>query len=145
MKLVSNDPDETEQAGYELGKRLKAGDVVALYGDLGTGKTTMVKGIARAFGVAGRDVTSASFTIIAEHDTVPAFFHIDLYRVEKEEDVDGTGIWDCLGRDSVAVIEWAEKLGASAAGFIRVRLKDVGDNRREIYIEGFNEEDRHNQ
>ncbi len=145
MKLVSNDPDETEQAGYELGKRLKAGDVIALYGDLGTGKTTMVKGIARAFGVAGRDVTSASFTIIAEHDTVPAFFHIDLYRVEKEEDVDGTGIWDCLGRDSVAVIEWAEKLGASAAGFIRVRLKDVGDNRREIYIEGFNEEDRHNQ
>ncbi len=145
MKLVSNDPDETEQAGYELGKRLKAGDVVALYGDLGTGKTTMVKGIARAFGIAGRDVTSASFTIIAEHDTVPAFFHIDLYRVEKEEDVDGTGIWDCLGRDSVAVIEWAEKLGASAAGFIRVRLKDMGDNRREIYIEGFNEEDRHNQ
>jgi tRNA threonylcarbamoyladenosine biosynthesis protein TsaE len=145
VKLVSNDPDETEQAGYELGKRLKAGDVVALYGDLGTGKTTMVKGIARAFGVAGRDVTSASFTIIAEHNTVPAFFHIDLYRVEKEEDVDGTGIWDCLGRDSVAVIEWAEKLGASAAGFIRVRLKDVGDNRREIYIEGFNEEDRHNQ
>ena len=145
MKLVSNDPDETEQAGYELGKRLKAGDVVALYGDLGTGKTTMVKGIARAFGIAGRDVMSASFTIIAEHDTVPAFFHIDLYRVEKEEDVDGTGIWDCLGRDSVAVIEWAEKLGASAAGFIRVRLKDVGDNRREICIEGFNEEDRHNQ
>jgi tRNA threonylcarbamoyladenosine biosynthesis protein TsaE len=145
VKLVSNDPDETEQAGYELGKRLKAGDVVALYGDLGTGKTTMVKGIARAFGIAGRDVMSASFTIIAEHDTVPAFFHIDLYRVEKEEEVDGTGIWDCLGRDSVAVIEWAEKLGASAAGFIRVRLKDMGDNRREIYIEGFNEENRHNQ
>jgi len=145
VKLVSNDPDETEQAGYVLGKRLKAGDVVALYGDLGTGKTTMVKGIARAFGIAGRDVTSASFTIIAEHDTVPAFFHIDLYRVEKEEDVDNTGIWDCLGRDSVAVIEWAEKLGASAADFIRVRLKDIGDNRREIYIEGLNEEDRHNQ
>ncbi len=105
----------------------------------------MVKGIARAFGIADRDVTSASFTIIAEHDTVPAFFHIDLYRVEKEEDVDGTGIWDCLGRDSVAVIEWAERLGAAAADFIRVRLKDIGDNRREIYIEGLNEEDRHNQ
>jgi tRNA threonylcarbamoyladenosine biosynthesis protein TsaE len=145
VKLVSNDPDETEQAGYVLGKRLRAGDVVALYGDLGTGKTTMVKGIARAFGIAGRDVTSASFTIIAEHDTVPAFFHIDLYRVEEGEDVDGTGIWDCLGRDSVAVIEWAEKLGASAADFIKVRLKDIGDNRREIYIEGLNEEDRHNQ
>ena len=85
MKLVSNDPDETEQAGYELGKRLKAGDVVALYGDLGTGKTTMVKGIARAFGIAGRDVTSASFTIIAEYYSYPAFFHFDLFRVEKEK------------------------------------------------------------
>ncbi len=145
MKLVSNDPDETERAGYALGKRLKAGDVVALYGDLGTGKTTMVKGIARAFGIAGRDVTSASFTIIAEHDTVPAFFHIDLYRVENEGDVDGTGIWDCLGKDSVAVIEWAEKLGAATADFIKVRLKDIGDDRREICIEGLDEEDRHNQ
>jgi tRNA threonylcarbamoyladenosine biosynthesis protein TsaE len=118
---------------------------VALYGDLGTGKTTMVRGVARAFGISGRDVTSASFTIIAEYYSVPTFFHIDLYRVEKEEDVDNTGIWDCLGKDSVAVIEWAEKLGPAAADFIKVRLKDIGENRREISIEGFDEKDRHNQ
>lgn len=145
MKRISNSPAETEEIGYELGKRLKAGDVVALYGDLGTGKTTLVRGIASAFGISGRDVTSASYTIIAEYCSVPVFFHIDLYRVEKEEDVDNTGIWDCLGRDSVAVIEWAEKLGALTADFIRVRLNDIGDDRREICIEGLDEKDRHNQ
>ncbi len=145
MKRVSNSPAETEEIGYELGRLLKGGDVVALYGDLGTGKTTVVRGIARAFGICARDVTSASYTIIAEYSTVPPFFHIDLYRLEKEEDVDNTGIWDCLGRDSVAVIEWAEKLGALTVDFIRVRLKDVGDNRREICVEGLDEKDRHNQ
>ncbi len=145
MRRASNGPDETEEIGYELGKVLKAGDVVALYGDLGAGKTTLVRGIAGAFGVSARDITSASFTIIAEYDTNPVFFHIDLYRVEKEEDIDNTGIWDCLGKDSVAVIEWAEKLGSMVEDFIKVRIKDLGDNRREIYVEGLNEKGRYNQ
>jgi tRNA threonylcarbamoyladenosine biosynthesis protein TsaE len=145
VKRVSNSATETEEIGYELGRTLKGGDAVAICGDLGSGKTTLVRGIARAFGIAGRDVTSASFTIIAEYRSVPAFFHIDLYRVEKEEDVDNTGIWDCLGKDSVAVIEWADRLGALAADFIRVWLKDLGDDRREICIEGLDEKDRNNQ
>jgi tRNA threonylcarbamoyladenosine biosynthesis protein TsaE len=143
VKLASDSPERTEELGYALGKRLKAGDIVALFGDLGSGKTTMVKGIARAFGIAGRDVTSASFTIIAEYPGQPPLFHIDLYRLEKEEDIDATGIWECIGRDSVAVIEWAEKLGDRCGKeCIRVRMKDAGDGRREISIEGLDEEDR---
>ena len=145
MKRASNGPDETEEIGYELGKVLKAGDVVALYGDLGVGKTTFVRGIARAIGVPARDVASASFVIIAEHDSTPPFFHIDLYRIEKEEDIDNTGLWDCIGKDSVAVIEWAEKLGTMAENFIRVRISDTGNNRREICVEGLDEKNRHHQ
>ena len=140
MKRISKSPEETEEIGYEVGRRLEAGSVVALYGELGAGKTTMVKGIARAFGTPGRDVTSASFTIIAEYKSEPPFFHIDLYRMEHAEDIDNTGIWDCVSRDSVAVIEWAEKLGPDAADFIKVTLKDMGDDRREIRIEGMDEE-----
>lgn len=145
MRLESSGPEDTEEIGFRLGKMLRPGDVVAFYGDLGTGKTTMIKGLARAFGIEGRDVTSASFTIIAEYQSKPPFFHIDLYRIEQEADVDATGIWDCLGGDSVAVIEWAEKLGEEAAEkFKKVKIEDKGGNRRDIVIEGINEEDWHN-
>ena len=144
MKLNSDGPARTEEIGYELGKRLKAGDTVALFGDLGSGKTTLTRGIARAFGISGRDVTSASFTIIAEYPGEPPFFHIDLYRIENEEDLEGAGVWDCLGRDSVAVVEWADKLGGGLGNCIRVELANRGDDRREISIEGLDEEDRNN-
>jgi tRNA threonylcarbamoyladenosine biosynthesis protein TsaE len=145
VKLESDGPRRTEEIGYALGRRLRAGDTVALFGDLGSGKTTMVRGIARAFGIPERDVTSASFTIIAEYPGSPPFFHIDLYRLENEDDLDNTGIWDCIGRDSVAVVEWAEKLGGHLTkDCIRVEMKDAGDDRREISIEGLDEEDRNN-
>jgi tRNA threonylcarbamoyladenosine biosynthesis protein TsaE len=118
--------------------------VVALFGDLGSGKTTMVRGIARAFGIARRDVTSASFTIIAEYPGNPPFFHIDLYRIESQEELDGAGVWDCIGGDSVAVVEWAEKLGERfTKDCIRVEMENTGGDGREISIEGIDEEDRH--
>ena len=145
MKRTSKCPDETEEIGYELGKVLKAGDVVGLYGELGAGKTTFVRGVARAFGVSARDVTSASFTIIAEYDSSPVFYHIDLYRLEKKEDIDDTGLWDCIGKDSVAVIEWAEKLDSMPEHFVKVRIMDIGNGLREIYIEELDEKNRHNQ
>ncbi len=145
MKLKSASPEETEAIGFRLGKALKAGAVVGLYGDLGTGKTTMVKGIASALGIDRRDVTSASFTIVAEYPCCPPFFHIDLYRIEKEEDLDATGIWDCLGKDGISVIEWAERLGGEAvAGMIRVGFTDMGAGIREISIEGLDEKDWNN-
>jgi len=145
VKLLSRSPDETEEIGFRLGKTLRAGDVVGLYGDLGTGKTTMVKGIAKAFGINRRDVTSASFTIMAEYPGEPPFYHIDLYRIGEGNDLESTGIWDCIGRDSVSVIEWAEKLGDVAIkDFIRVIIDDAGNDRREITIEGTDEQDWNN-
>lgn len=140
MKLISKGPDETEEMGFRFGKTLNPGDVVALYGDLGAGKTTMVKGIARAFGINPRDITSASYTIIAAYETDPPFYHIDLYRVEEGADLDNTGIWDCIGGDSVVIIEWAENLGDKLPDkLIAVRITDAGNGSREIIIEGRNE------
>jgi tRNA threonylcarbamoyladenosine biosynthesis protein TsaE len=145
VKLTSGSPEESEAVGLRLGKLLKAGAVVGLYGDLGTGKTTMVRGIAAAFGIDRSDVTSASFTIIAEYPGRHPFFHIDLYRIEREEDLDATGIWDCIGKEGVTVIEWAERLGeARISGMIRVEIADRGDGLREIAIEGLNEKDWNN-
>lgn len=142
MKLISRNSDETEAIGFKIGKILKAGDVVGLYGELGAGKTTMVKGIARAFGIDRRDVTSASFTIIAEYQSSTPFFHIDLYRISGNDDLYGTGISDCITDDSVSVIEWAEKAEEILPDdAVKVMMNDRGSDCREISIEGINEED----
>lgn len=141
MKLTSRSPEETEQAGCKLGKALKGGDVVCFYGDLGSGKTTMIKGIAEALGIAGRDITSASFTIIAEYQQgAQPFRHIDLYRLHDGADMDNAGIWDSLDHNAVSVIEWADKLGDSVPlAAIKVYMTDRGSTVREIIIEGIDE------
>jgi tRNA threonylcarbamoyladenosine biosynthesis protein TsaE len=141
VNLVSSSPEETAEIGQRLGRMLRQGDIVGLYGDLGSGKTTLVKGIAAAFGLSPRDVASASFTVIAAYPTSPPFLHVDLYRIEREADLEGTGIWDCIGQGSVSVIEWAERMGGQTPeGMIRVTISDLGDDKREITVSGAGEE-----
>jgi len=136
-KYISRGPHETIDIGFRLGKRLKSGDVVGLYGELGAGKTTMVKGIAGAFGIDEREIVSASFTIIAEYNTNPPFSHIDLYRIEKDNELAELGLWDHIGEDSISVIEWAEKAEKGLPeDIIKVRLKSIDEHMREITIEG---------
>ncbi len=142
MVFFSKGPDETKDIGLRLGRLLRGGDVVALYGDLGTGKTTMVKGIADALRIPEKDIVSASFTIIAEYNTVPPFSHIDLYRIEKDAELDEIGLWEQIGGNGISVIEWAEKAeGWLPDNTIKVRLKSTGENTREITIEGRAEKD----
>lgn len=139
-KYISRSPPETIDIGFRLGKSLRPGDVIGLYGELGAGKTTMVKGIARAFGIDDREIVSASFTIIAEHHTTPPFSHIDLYRIEKDDELAELGLWDHIGEDSVSVIEWAEKAEKGLPeDIIKVRLKSIDEHMREITIEGEDE------
>jgi tRNA threonylcarbamoyladenosine biosynthesis protein TsaE len=138
----SSGPADTHDIGIRLGKLLHAGDVVCLFGEIGAGKTTMIKGIASAFGINKRDITSASFTIIAEYDTSPPFYHVDLYRLEGDDDVFGTGVYDYLQGDGVAVIEWAERLDHVPDGAIRVLIEITGETDRTITLEGINEKDR---
>ena len=145
MRYISNGPDETRDIGFRLGKLLRPGDVVGLYGELGAGKTIMVKGIASALGIDEKEIVSASFTIIAEYDTIPRFSHIDLYRLEKDAEISELGLWDQIGGDSISVIEWAEKAErVLPEDMIKVRLKSVGENMREITIEGRDEKSRDN-
>jgi tRNA threonylcarbamoyladenosine biosynthesis protein TsaE len=144
-KYITNSPDDTKEIGLRLGRLLKSGDVVGLYGELGSGKTTLVKGIAKAFGIENKDITSASFTIIAEYNTKPAFSHIDLYRIEKDAELDDLGFWDQIGGNGISVIEWAEKAGRRLPEeTIKVYLKSIGNNGREIIIEEKNEQDWNN-
>jgi len=141
-KYISKGPDETKDIGYRLGKKLRPGDAVGLYGELGSGKTTMVKGIARALGIEEIDIMSASFTIITEYDSDPPFSHIDLYRIEKDSELDEVGFWEHIGGSGISVIEWAEKAeNMLPENLIRVGLTSVGEEIREITIEGRDEKD----
>ena len=136
MKFQSNSETETREIGFRLGKKIKRGDVVCLYGELGSGKTTMVKGIARALGISERDITSASFSIIVEYDSDIPFYHIDLYRIENNE-VASLGLHEYIGMEGISVIEWAERAEKEIPdNRIKVTLKYTGENSREIWVDG---------
>jgi len=111
-EFASNSADGTVQLGHELAPLLRHATLVLLRGDLGTGKTTLVKGIAEAFGAAEReDVTSPTFTLVHEyHGPERAIYHIDLYRIETQHDLDGLGIDDLVrDKSNLVLVEWGEK------------------------------------
>ena len=101
---------ETETDTLALGKRLGAllpcGTFVALHGDLGAGKTVLVRGIASALGI--REVTSPTFTIVQEYDTTPRLLHFDAYRLSDEDELYAIGFDDYLRQDAILIMEWAE-------------------------------------
>lgn len=134
MKVISNSEEETKNIGKELGRDLKAGDTVCLYGGLGSGKTTFIKGIADALAIPQREITSASFIIVSEHNGDIPLYHIDLYRIEDEKDLETTGIYDYIDGDGITVIEWAEKL-PPIEDSIKVRINILSEDKREIIIE----------
>ncbi len=134
MRQVSRGPQDTFEAGRRLGRTLKAGDTVCLYGELGSGKTVFAKGIASALGIPERDVSSASFLIVAEQEAKIPLYHIDLYRVRDEEEVSALGIYDYIGGDGIAVVEWAERM-PGIEGAVKVRINITGPEKREILIE----------
>jgi len=144
MKVRTRGPDETRGLGFKIGKLLKKGDMVGLYGELGAGKTTITKGIAQAFGIGERDIVSASFTIIAEYPTDPPFVHIDLYRINTDEELDHIGLGEVIGGKNIAVIEWAEKAAQWLSDdMIQITLKTLSEDEREITVKGLHEKNRH--
>ncbi len=115
--LISKSEGETIRLGSEFARQLKKGNLVAMYGDLGSGKTQFVKGICSAFSVK-EVVNSPTFTIVNEyHGTAPnsketfPIFHIDLYRLKNMEEIFGIGFDEYLESGGICLIEWAEKLG----------------------------------
>jgi tRNA threonylcarbamoyladenosine biosynthesis protein TsaE len=135
MELETTSPEETEAAGADLARRLEAGDVVLVSGELGSGKTTFVRGAARALGVAG-PVTSPTFTIGHVLPGSPEIAHLDLYRLGSLAGEDPALLDDYLTPDRIAFVEWPEParplVERPAA---RVWLEHAGGDRRRIRIE----------
>ena len=104
-------PEATEALGRALAARLRPGDVVALYGDLGAGKTTLARGILRGLGFEG-DVASPTFPIVLPYEQIDLpVWHVDLYRIEDPAEIDELALDEALA-DGVLLIEWPERLGA---------------------------------
>jgi tRNA threonylcarbamoyladenosine biosynthesis protein TsaE len=134
--VESGSAEETEALGARIAARLRPGDLVLLSGDLGSGKTTLIRGACRALGVTG-PVTSPTFTIGQRYEggRMP-ISHLDLYRLESLEDEDPALLDDYLRRDGVSFVEWPGagegRLGSPA---LQVRLAHAGEERRRIEIE----------
>jgi tRNA threonylcarbamoyladenosine biosynthesis protein TsaE len=134
--LVTRSEDETRAEGQALARDLQAGDVVLLTGDLGMGKTVFARGIAQGLGVLEDEVRSPSFTLVNLYHGRVTLYHIDLYRIDRPEDLDELGLEEILGVDGITVVEWAERLGPyRAERVVAVRIADRGGDVREITIE----------
>jgi len=121
--------------GERLGRALQAGDVIALFGDLGAGKTTLTKGIAVGLGLAA-DIHSPTFTLIHEHPGAVPLYHVDLYRLSKEEEIETLGLDEYIYGDGVTIIEWADRMKELLPpDRLDIELRMKGDTERELSFE----------
>jgi tRNA threonylcarbamoyladenosine biosynthesis protein TsaE len=131
VTIATHSESETADVGRRIAATLSAGSVVLLVGDLGAGKTALVRGLAEGLGVAPEDVSSPTFTLMQEYRGGRVkLVHVDLYRLNDAREIDELGLEE-LGLDSVLAIEWAEKLPRPIEDAIEVRIEHgVGDTRQ---------------
>jgi len=131
--VITSSPEQTWQTGRLLGKLLKAGDTLCLYGDLGAGKTNFAYGIAQGLEVTEQYITSPTFTFVNEYTGRVPFYHIDLYRINDPGELENIGFEEYLESDGVTVIEWAERAeNELPAKNLSVYLSSLDETNREI-------------
>ena len=136
-EFTTKSPEETIALGRELADLLKPPKLVVLRGDLGAGKTTLVKGIAEGFNAASQeDVTSPTFTLIHEyHGPTANLYHIDLYRVDTQRELQTLGLDDLMNDDSVLLIEWGEKFQRfQSERDYEIAMNRISDTERAIHL-----------
>ncbi|HHU05589.1 MAG TPA: tRNA (adenosine(37)-N6)-threonylcarbamoyltransferase complex ATPase subunit type 1 TsaE [Clostridiales bacterium] len=136
MTIYTKSERETRELGQRLAKHVRPGMVLALYGDLGAGKTALVRGLAAGMGLKAR-VTSPTFTIVNEYQGEIPLFHFDMYRLTGSEELFEIGWEDYLSRGGVLAVEWSENVEDALDGsVVRIRLERGGsENERRVEIE----------
>lgn len=136
QEFITTSESETEALGAKLAASLPGGSVVAMYGDLGAGKTAFVRGMARGMGLQTR-VSSPTFTIVNEYLGERDLIHFDMYRLSGADELFDIGWEDYLARGAVCAVEWSENVEDAFFGDeIRVRIEKRSDTERKITIEG---------
>ncbi len=136
-EVLTHSAEETIALGRTLADALRPPKVVLLRGDLGAGKTTLVKGIAEAFDAAEEeDVTSPTFTLVHEYRGPRAtLYHIDLYRIDTERELETLGLDDMMDDNNVLLIEWGEKFSRFADGRdVEIAIERISEEERKIKI-----------
>ena len=132
--MTTHSESETAAVGRDLAASLVAGSVVLLHGDLGAGKTALVRGLAEGLGAPPEEVSSPTFTLMQEYrGGRVVLVHVDLYRLDDPREIDDLGLEE-VGQASVLAIEWAEKLPRPVPGAIDVRIDHAGGDTRTISV-----------
>jgi len=136
--IQSKNASETVRLGKTVGSRLLPGDVVALVGELGTGKTQFIKGLAAGAGIRNPTyISSPSFTLINEYPGKITFYHIDLYRLSEQKEAEELGLEDYFQGKGITAIEWADKIPSLLPKeLLLIRIAYTGKNTRSLEISG---------
>ncbi len=138
LEILTRGPEETIRLGKNLGELLRPGDVVALIGELGAGKTTLAKGIAAGAGVEDEgEVTSPTFVLVNEYRGRFPVYHADLYRLQEAEEVEDLGWEEIVFGEGISLLEWAEKIpGILPEDRLEIRISWLGPGERKFRIAG---------
>ena len=138
FKITTTSPEETIKLGYSIGQKLTGGEVIAICGELGSGKTHLIKGIAAGAGTkdSARIVNSPTFVIVNEYSGRLDIYHIDAYRLNSISEFERIGFDDFCNANSVVLIEWADKIESALqlTDYIRIELFHAGQTERKIHI-----------
>jgi tRNA threonylcarbamoyladenosine biosynthesis protein TsaE len=135
LEITLSGEDQTESLGRELALWLKPGDVVALHGELGAGKTCLVRGLVKGLGLEESQVASPSFSLINEYTGPVPIFHIDCYRLQSSEEIEELGLEEYMEGPGITVIEWAERISDLAEDRLEVHFSILGETKRRVRIE----------
>lgn len=143
QEIITNSFEKTRELGFDFAKTIKGG-VVALHGDLGSGKTTFVQGLAKGLGIT-KDIISPTFIIMRTYELgfkikdlrFKNFYHVDLYRIERERDVEGLGLIELMNDpENIVVIEWPDKIEhLLPENRVDIFFEYLGDDKRKIVFQ----------
>ncbi|HYO54058.1 tRNA (adenosine(37)-N6)-threonylcarbamoyltransferase complex ATPase subunit type 1 TsaE [Archangium sp.] len=134
----SESPDATHRLGLRLGELLQPGDFVGLIGDLGAGKTHLVRGVAEGARVPRSEVASPTFAIVYPYRGRIPLYHADLYRIADYDELYATGFLELPGGDGAVLVEWLDRVPEAAPReYLRVTLYPTHEDARELYAEAF--------
>jgi len=134
LEKISNSPEETQLIGTNFSNQISGGDIIAINGIIGSGKTTFIKGILKGLGYKG-NVSSPTYTLINEYDSSNKVVHIDCYREKKVKRWLDVGIMDYLNGNNILIIEWAEYIESILPDdIIKVELEHFSESKRKIKI-----------